>query len=91
MKNVCYHQLFDTRDRVWNSSWSCQLDPSNRSWGCLTPQAQSAAYATAGFLRVMAHHVHSDPNGDLAAALNTWFSGGAVDAYSDYFHCENLR
>jgi len=91
VNGVCYHQIVDTRDRIWNSSWSCQLDPTNRSWGCLTPQAQSAAYATGGFLRVMGHYVHSGASGDLAAALTAWYSGGSVDSYSNYFHCETLH
>lgn len=90
VNGVCYHALLDTRDRVWRSTWSCQLDPTNRSWSCLTPQAQSAALATAGYLRVVARHVRSGFSTDLLSAMNTYFDGGAVDAYTSYFHCEQL-
>ena len=89
-RNICYHQSIDTRDRVWNSSLLCQLDPSNRSWGCLTTYAQSAAYATGGYLRVVGRHVQGGFTGDLAAALNAYFDT-ASDGYAGYFNCGTLK
>ena len=90
VSGVCYHQLFDTRDTIWKSTFYCKVLDWNRSWSCLTPQAQSAAYATAGYLRVIGRHVKGGFAGDLEAKLTAWFQGGAVDSYSDYFHCETL-
>jgi hypothetical protein len=94
VSGVCYHQPTDLGDRVWSNDFLCQIDPTNRSWGCLKPEAQSAALATAGYLRVIGRYVLAGGGdggaGDLAALLQTYFSGGATDDYVDYFHCETL-
>jgi hypothetical protein len=90
VKGVCYHSLIDTRDRVWRSTLACQLDPNNRSWGCLTTQAQSAAYATGGYLRVIGRHVHSGFTTDLTATLNAWLDT-ASDGYAGYHSCSALK
>jgi hypothetical protein len=90
VSGVCFHSFLDSDDRIWRSSLVCQINPWNRSWSCLKPQARSAAYATAGFLRLMAQHVLDGLQGDLVAKIDSWFSGGEVDAYSGYFHCDTL-
>lgn len=86
---VCHHAVADTRDRIWRTTWSCELNPWNRSWGCLTPQAQSAAYATAGFLRVVAQHLLWGSAADLGAEVQAWLDT-ASDGYSGYFQCWTL-
>jgi hypothetical protein len=90
VKNVCYHQTIDTRDRVWKTTFSCTFNPNNRSWGCLTAQAQSAAYATGGFLRVIGRHVQSGFTTNLTAAVNAWFDT-ASDGYAGYHNCGTLQ
>jgi hypothetical protein len=90
VSGVCFHASFDLGDRVWRQTLSCQLDPNNRSWGCLIDEAQSAALASAGYLRVMGRYLVAGGTGDLAALLQTYFVGGATDDYVDYFHCETL-
>ncbi len=90
VSRVCYHQTIDTRDRVWNSNLLCQLDPNNRSWSCLTTYAQSAAYATGGYLRVIGRHVQSGFTTDLTAALNAYFDA-ASDGYAGFHNCGPLK
>lgn len=90
VSKVCYHQTIDTRDRVWRTTLACQLDPNNRSWGCLTTYAQSAAYATGGYLRVVGRHVQSGFTTDLTAALNAYFDT-ASDTYAGFHNCSTLK
>jgi hypothetical protein len=90
VSGVCYHSTIDSRDRVWRTTFSCTFDPNNRSWGCLTAQAQSAAYATGGFLRVIGRHVQSGFTTDLTAALNAYFDT-ASDGYAGYHNCGTLK
>jgi hypothetical protein len=87
---VCFHPELDLGDRVWRETVSCALDPDERSWDCLKPQAQAAARATAGYLRVVARYLDAGATGDLGALLATYFAGGALDDFVDYFHCETL-
>jgi MYXO-CTERM domain-containing protein len=91
VSGVCFHQSPDVGDRVWNSNFLCQIDPSNRSWDCLLGEAQAAALATAGYLRVMGRYLIGGATGDLPALLQAYFTGGATDDYVDYFHCETLQ
>jgi hypothetical protein len=51
---VCYHDMVSVDDRVWGSSLGCQWNPYNRTFRCLIPEAQQAAYATAGYLVAVA-------------------------------------
>jgi hypothetical protein len=90
VKNVCYHELIDSDDRIWNDSLLCQLDPNNREWECLTPQAQSAAYATGGYLRLIGRHVQGGFAGDLPTKLNTYFDT-ISDGYTGYHNCGTLK
>ena len=70
---------------MWRNTWSCALDPTNRSWGCLTTQAQRAAYAAAGYLRAVTPLLLGIST-DVAGALNTFF-GTSADAFTGYFTC----
>jgi hypothetical protein len=88
VSGVCYHATIDSGDAIWLSKLTCP--GLTRSWSCLKPEAQDAAYATAGYLRVIARYVNGGFTGDLTAMLNDYFDGAATDAFVDYFHCEQL-
>jgi MYXO-CTERM domain-containing protein len=86
---VCLHPLVSPDDRIWLETLECTVATA-RPWDCLKPEAKNAAFASAGYLRVVGRQVH-DPSNDLVAALKTWMNGGATDEYVDYFHCETLK
>jgi hypothetical protein len=87
---VCYHEKVASGDRVWSDKLSCQLNPNDRSWGCLVTLAQEAANASTGYLRVVARHIQTNMAGDVAPALNDWYSKASPDVYESYFDCNPL-
>jgi hypothetical protein len=90
LPGVCYHSTVATGDRVWETTFSCEFSPDDRSWDCLTPEAQDAALATTGYLLVVGRWLNAGAVGDVGPRLETWFTGPAVDIYTGYFSCEWL-
>jgi MYXO-CTERM domain-containing protein len=87
---VCYHASFDLADRIWEKTTSCLLNPDDRSWECLTPEAQAAALATTGYLLLVGRWLDDGTIGDIGSLLEAWFTGAAVDPYTGYFSCASL-
>ena len=88
---VCYHSSVALGDRIWITSLACELNPHDRSWDCLTPEAQAAAYATAGYLRIVGRWLAAGAIDEVEPALTTWFTGDAVDDYTGYLSCDALE
>jgi hypothetical protein len=86
---VCYHGMVDIRDRVWRDTLGCQLNPWDRSYSCLTTEAQRASLATAGYLRQVARYMEGGYRDDLTALLNAYFDR-ADDDYTGYHDCRSL-
>lgn len=52
--NICFHDALDLRDRVWRTNQvGCSLNSANRSWECLTSEAQQAVHASTDFLLLL--------------------------------------
>jgi len=80
---ICYHETVELGDAVWRTSdKGCAANPLDRSWACLRPQSQAAAYATAGFLIAVAR---ANP-GNLDANLDAYFDDPS-SGYTGYFRC----
>jgi len=89
LPGVCFHATGDMRDRIWQGNLECTVT-SDREWDCLVPEAQSAAYATAGYLLVVARHIEAGMVGDLEAELVAFFEGDATNPHSGYYKCDAL-
>jgi MYXO-CTERM domain-containing protein len=87
---VCYHSTVALGDRIWQKTVGCQLNPDDRSWDCLTPEAQAAAFATTGYLLVVGRWLGAGTMGDISSLLEAWFTGAEVDPYSGYLSCASL-
>jgi hypothetical protein len=70
---------------IWKR-W-CLPDPTDRSWGCLTPEGQQAAYSSAGYLLLVARHAVGGFVGDLEQKLADYFETGS-DPYSGFHRCD---
>ncbi len=92
---VCKHPKVDfsspedlldlDQDRPWGGGMSCQLNPNDRSWGCLKKEAQAAAKASAGLMIAFARYRNASAS-DLEAALK-YNLGNPSDENSGYFVC----
>lgn len=89
VSGVCKHGAVDARDRIWRATPVCQLNPLNRSWNCMTDNAQQAAVASAGYLLVVARAAAS--GADITPPLNTWFTASSADGWSGFFNCDTLK
>lgn len=89
LPGVCYHSYLDLDDRIWRSSWWCQLNPWDRSWGCLKTEARMASLVSAGYLVMVQRYIDGQAP-DLSAALDAFFEGDPSYPRSGYFRCNAL-
>jgi len=89
LPGICFHTTGDLRDRIWQASVECTITP-DRFWECLTPEAQAASNATAGYLLLVARHIEAGMVGDLREELTALFEGDPTNPHSGYYKCDSL-
>jgi hypothetical protein len=87
---VCYHQNADLRDRIWDVTGECAIS-TERLWDCLVSEARSAAYATAGYLLLVARHIEAGMTGNLRASLMAYFEQDPTNPHAGYYRCDGLK